>query len=364
MSQYKITINNYDFQCPGCKGNISMPYNVKGIINYYCPACRSELIIDTSQLELYYPNAEKVFQTAIEDFELQGFKRAFRYFSAAAECNHPEAMYYLGTMYNKGLGVDENEEKALYWLHKAADMNSIKAAYRLGHVYSTENYKCYDTAKATKYYMIAAKKGYVYAMYYTGIMLAEEDNPLRDLNEAVSWLKKAGDNGMADSYEQIGCIFEANLKDLHTAFKWYECAAQNGSTAGQFQAGRLLFNGPIVGDGSFEIVDYDTAFKYYWDAAHGGNMDAMTDLGKCYEEGKGTDKNLDVAVKWYVRAAELGEFFAHYHLAVLLFKCRNIDGAYYWENKAYNDFPERRNLIEDTYRRITEVYNLMHGYGE
>lgn len=201
-------------------------------------------------------------------------------------------------------------------------------------------------------------------MYYTGIMLAEDDNPLRDLNEAVLWLGKAGDTGNADSYEQIGYIFETKLNDLHTAFKWYECAAQNGSKAGQFQAGRFLFNGPIVGDGSFEIVDYDAAFKYYWAAAHSGHLDAMTDLAKCYEEGKGTEKNLDAAIKWYVRAAELGEFFAQADLAVLLFKYGNIDGAYYWENKAYNDFPERRNLIEDAYKIITEEYNKKHGYGE
>lgn len=68
------------------------------------------------------------------DGEGQGhdYLRAFNLFKIAAEQGHPDAQYYLGYMYEKGLGdIRSNLTKAKVWYRKAAAQNQVSAIYAL-----------------------------------------------------------------------------------------------------------------------------------------------------------------------------------------------------------------------------------------
>lgn len=46
---------------------------------------------------------------------------------------------------------------------------------------------------------------------------------------------------------------------------------------------------------------------WYLKSAEQGNYDAFFNLGECYENGEGVQQNHQEAVKWYRKAAELGD---------------------------------------------------------
>ena len=63
-------------------------------------------------------------------------------------------------------------------------------------------------------------------------------------------------------------------------------------------------------------VDYEEAFKWFKLAAGQGHPGAQHYLGYCYDEGKGVEQNLQLAVEWYTKAAEQGHETAQNNLGV------------------------------------------------
>jgi TPR repeat protein len=55
-------------------------------------------------------------------------------------------------------------------------------------------------------------------------------------------------------------------------------------------------------------------------AAKGGNVDAQYSLASLYEQGEGTEKNIENAIYWYKKAAENGCHEAKENLNLLLNK--------------------------------------------
>lgn len=50
------------------------------------------------------------------------------------QTDEAENYFYTAELYARGLGVEQNYEKASYWYHKAADNGNIKAISQLGGV--------------------------------------------------------------------------------------------------------------------------------------------------------------------------------------------------------------------------------------
>jgi TPR repeat protein len=65
---------------------------------------------------------------AAEDLNVQLFKLQQQ---LAQKGNHRD-MYYLGEMYEHGLGTERNLTQAFYWYHKSAEQGSVLAKRKLG----------------------------------------------------------------------------------------------------------------------------------------------------------------------------------------------------------------------------------------
>lgn len=65
--------------------------------------------------------------------------------------------------------------------------------------------------------------------------------------------------------------------------------------------------------------DYKTAAKYYSLAAKKGHSSAQYNLGLLYEEGKGIEKNMEEASKWYRRSAEQGNPLSMHSFALICY---------------------------------------------
>ena len=82
--------------------------------------------------------------------------------------------------------------------------------------------------------------------------------------------------------------------------KSYRKAAEQGNAKAQYNLGVCYENGYGVEKNYFKAV------KWYRKAAEQGLADAQNNLGVCYYFGYGVEKNYSEAVKWWRRAAEQG----------------------------------------------------------
>ena len=97
------------------------------------------------------------------------------------------------------------------------------------------------------------------------------------------------------------------------AVEYYREAAEKGHAAAQFNIGCCYFNGQGIEKNLTEAV------KWFKKAAEQGYANAQCNLGYCYYFGKGVEKNLTESAKWYKKAAEQGNATAQDALKKLSF---------------------------------------------
>ena len=128
------------------------------------------------------------------------------------------------------------------------------------------------------------------------------------------WLRAAcNDNGQAAEALSEGFSNESYGigTDGALSFAWLRVAAELGQTSAQYSFGQKLLelNGAPAPDGLESTPDDPKTKPFYWVklAAEGGNIEAQFQLGLYYQNGFGTVKNLDEAIKWYQKVAEIGD---------------------------------------------------------
>ena len=76
--------------------------------------------------------AENAFKQAMLYYNQQDFVAAKKWYDFAAIQKHAEAQYYLGIMYDRGLGVSQDFIKAVRWIRLAASRGLVQAQRHLG----------------------------------------------------------------------------------------------------------------------------------------------------------------------------------------------------------------------------------------
>ena len=145
--------------------------------------------------------ARELFELGEKYFSGNDYRKAFEYFSQAAELGHTQAMFYLGIMCQYGFYGQKNIPMAREWYQKAAYLGNEFAAqtlrdlkmspektapdpekahglFELGKKY----YSDHDYRKAFEYFSQAAAMGHTQAMIYLGLTINKHSNifhPLR-----------------------------------------------------------------------------------------------------------------------------------------------------------------------------------------
>lgn len=80
--------------------------------------------------------------------------------------------------------------------------------------------------------------------------------------------------------------------------------------------------------------DYETAFEWYMKAASQKHLEAIYNVARCYERGKGVDEDLEEAIAWYTKSATQGHVESQYTLGKYYLKGGNVSQDYkkaiYW----------------------------------
>ena len=77
------------------------------------------------------PRAEKFLEKGNTTFEAQKYESAVQYYTRAAELGNAEAQYRLGCCYETGTGVEQDLNKAEFWIRQSADQGMQQALIAL-----------------------------------------------------------------------------------------------------------------------------------------------------------------------------------------------------------------------------------------
>lgn len=287
--------------------------------------------------ELYFFGDENTDR----DYEL-----AFKYFSKAVAENPYSGHYLLGLLYKNGEGTEKDIDKAIKYLQSqiyryidSFDNISIQNFYK-----KSEDSEISHKIKSLKK---TAKQGDIDAYYNLGDLyynFDHSDQKYDDYNKldidihyqikfASSYFLEAAKKGHLEAQYRLGMLYKYNWpgqnKNITKAKEWLEKAASQGHISAKYLLGLLHYD-------NYEEAD----FYYFYDNAEKGDPVSQYFLGKLYENGKGTEKDINKAIEWFEKSANQNYDKAQTYLGILYAKGKetekDINKSIKWFEKAAN----------------------------
>ena len=259
----------------------------------------------------------------------------------------PKSKYYLKwsnsykeackLIYNKKSKL-EDFQKAEQLLLSESQSGNVLAIHYLGKLYSTEKLGTKDEEKSFAYYKEALQgfmeiepdsdyilpyepkyEGQVmkpvdmrsYVRYRIGKMHCYGLGIEQDYEKAFEWfLKSAQEGNKFAQYSLANLYYYGNgvEKDLSQAFLWYQKSSSQGQPYASYAIAQMYIKGEYV------CQSEETAQRYYKDALSGflklESKDQADDnlyykLGSMFKKGLGTDIDMDRAIDYFKRSAEM-----------------------------------------------------------
>jgi len=141
------------------------------------------------------------------------------------------AEYEVGVRLVEGKSVGVNVEEGARWLKRAAKAGVIPAHLWLGSLYEKGHGIEKDLNLARKHYLAAAEKGNAKAMHNLAVLHAEGVDGRRDYKTAVRWFQRAAERGIADSQYNYAILLMRGIgvdQNHQEAYKWFALAALQG----------------------------------------------------------------------------------------------------------------------------------------
>jgi len=191
-------------------------------------------------------------------------------------------------------------------LEAKAQAGDPESETMLGLAYHAGTLLKMDDAKALRLLQDAASRGFVAAEEAMGIFCQAGFGMAPDNVQAVSWYTKAAQHGSRDAATNLALIYangDGIQKDAAKAATWFRSAAEAGDATAQLNLAALYHRG--------EGVPQDDTQAGLWltKAADQGLLPAMLELAG-WDLRAEHGSNVDAAIGWYKKAADLGDALA------------------------------------------------------
>lgn len=162
-------------------------------------------------------------------------------FQRAANADIASAQYTLGYMYETALGVKQDYETAKFWYQRAANNQFIKANVALGLLYENGLGREKDNLTAYDYYRIAAEAGDPVAQNAIARAFERGLGVDKDLDRAIFWYGESAKQKDANAEYNLGRIFEEYdaVYNLDEAISWYKRASDSNVSEAKSALKRL-----------------------------------------------------------------------------------------------------------------------------
>jgi uncharacterized protein len=126
-------------------------------------ALLSSLLISLSLLAADAPAKNAETQRGESAYKSGDYAEAMSHFLKAAAQGDATAQFDIGTLYERGIGVDKSAVKAAQWYQLAANAGNSEAQFKLATMYQRGNGMPASIPNALKWYKAAADQGSVKA---------------------------------------------------------------------------------------------------------------------------------------------------------------------------------------------------------
>ena len=310
-------VNSLDDLADYYKNGWGVEKDIKRAIELYEKAARSGVVASMRSLSrLYRFNAASKEDVAKADEWARKYIERLTQKGGGAARGVADSCVGVGNYYRYGYGVEANPKEAYEWFAKAADKKSWAAMLKLAS------------------------------------MCRDGEGCKRDLVAAEEWAKKAvaelapkAENGLDEAQRGLADCYANGWgveKSCELAARWYGEAYEGRDWLATGRLARLYASGDGVpqnigkavellvraeresaearcrlgecyerGEWGLE-VDVDKAFELYRESASEGDAGGMYNLGRCYLEGIGVEKDRDRARLWLgLASAEKGDFWGY-----------------------------------------------------
>ncbi len=201
-------------------------------------------------------SANSVFQQTQTDQGISAFKSANysgarRWLSTKEAAENPQAWYYLGRMYQEGLGgfaVDKQRAEKLF--QQSAEKGVPEAMLVIADIHARGAGVRPNLAMARTWHERAARAGNVEGMYLYGRDLSSPSSGLPpDYDRARVWFEQAASAGHAEAMRSLGDLYRNGLGvdvSMVDALMWYRLAVKAGS--GEAKTGEALLTRILPAD--------------------------------------------------------------------------------------------------------------------
>lgn len=311
----------------------------------------------------------------------QNYEAAFRLYLASARLGYARAQYSVGSMYINGQGTKKSENEGVKWIMLSAKNNYPDALNQIGLFYSEGNTVLEKNEReAVKYFGKAAHLDHLDGMtnYANALLLGQGTKPNEE--KAVSWFKKAADKGYAAAQNHLGNLYYNGVgvpRNLDQAVELFRRSAEQGYVFAINNLGICYEEGHgVVRDLAFATSLYqraaelgsvnamnnlgyikmlqqqfESAKELLHEASNRGSVDALYNIAQLYEKGLGTTPSIDLAVKYYQRAADLGHARAQKQIGDILYSGAEgveqdrVQAAHYYYLSAVQGVPDAQNNL-------------------
>ncbi|MDF9829487.1 AarF/UbiB family protein [Parabacteroides sp. PF5-6] len=205
---------------------------------------------------------------------------------------------------------DFEKESNLLTRAKKADTNAM---IQLADLYYKGYYAPKNYSRALKWYELALRLGNINANHgLCQCYCYDEEFFTNEKNDFIDILA----NREVDFCYCKGQLLEDS--NPQEAIKWYKKAAGQGYSTAQIQLGLCYANGIGVDK------DEQKAVVWYTKAAEQGNSNAQMLLGFCYINGRGVKNSNNNWLEWFTKAAEQENSLAQYMLGFNKLNCFSI----------------------------------------
>lgn len=327
--------------------------------------------IDKERAKEYLTKSSKVgntyAQTKLANLYLSSVnsedaKTAVLLLQAAAACGNDIAQYQLGKIYLNESTEYYNVDKGLKLLEKSSRQENSFAEYTLGKVYFEGNIVKRNIKTAMKHLETSARQNNQFAQYMLGMIYLNGEDDLIEINtpNAVKYLSSSAEQGNNFARYYLGKLYLENkdIKNIETALEYLKSADDKENPYLQYSLGRTYLENE-------DIRNIKAAIEHLTASADKKNPFAAYALGRLFSEDEFIQSDEEVADKWYAKAYK--EFNAIeqnpdivtddsvlYHLGVMNYKGlgtqKNINAAVdYLLKAAHNDYEPAQYFLGKIY---------------
>lgn len=228
--------------------------------------------------------------------------------------NNSSAELILGYEYLRGIYLEKDISKSIYWLERAIKNGSKEANIYLGEIYSNANEFSYDLPKAISHFEEAANGSKLspLALFNLGLIYQSNDIEFGGISKAINYYKRSSDLGDISASYNLALIYQNNkkYKDIKISIELYKLSISGGHKRALNNLGTIF----LTEDG---YENLELAYQLFKKSHDAGNYYSAYYLGVMYDRGLFVDMDKDKAKYFLLEARNNGVEAAAKVLAII-----------------------------------------------